>query len=957
MDFLYQLCIAPLEALMGAVLDGAFALTGSWGQSLVLLSLAVNILLLPLYHLAESWQEAERAIQLRMAAKKEEIRAVYRGREADMLLRALYRLHGYSPFMALRAGAGLLIQVPFFLAAYHLLNTSPVFAGQSFCGIADLSLPDGLLSCAGMTFNLLPLLMTGVNLISSAIYAARLSRGERLRLYALAAVFLLLLYASSAALLVYWTCNNIFSAGKNLAYGRLLPFAPEKKSACPAFVPPRPPRFLDCAFGLAGLGLFALVPAWARDAAGPGTVQLLLAGAAAALAAAFILRCLYLRHRPDRMESALPLFLALLGGAVLLCLWQVAPLKRIATFDGWFFYRCRAVIVALAAAWICGREPLCLLFARLGLFCERTIPERAVPGFYLSGLGLAAILVFWHTPADLYASDPEVFPQTLSSLLAGTTLRACVFLGGAACVLRLAPARLRPFLAGAALWIGLAAFAFVFPAAGNYGLMDGFILQEPALLSSRLGPLADAAVALSALALLRLCLLRNKGPVLAGLLQGAGLALLCLGAYALREAPPVEERTRGEGALPAYTDSLLGFSRHGLNTVVLMFDMFTGGHLERILAEEPELARRLDGFVWFPDTVSAGPATLLSLPSLLGGEEYVPAAVNKRRPASLLEDMHRAFAVLPEIFIARGAAVSLADVDELRPSLFRRASPLAGRAEVVGKSFVNDFVPYWRREMGLASLRPENLAPFLVAVGVFRAAPWTIRRHIYNNGAWMNTTSTEYNPTEGPLALVRLLPEISNAEGRGDTFKYIASQLTHFPWQIDPATCLPGPERTLTRLPDGAIAEHLAAERCALRGVAAWADWMKEAGVYDNTQWIVVSDHDAGDNTLGPEFDDLRRLPFTWRPHALLLLKSRQSRGPLRRDEAPMSTADVPALICRENGPCPGIPETDPGPGRVRAHSIGSGGLRRHGEDRFNIITFRVNGSMFRRDNWRREEP
>jgi hypothetical protein len=641
---------------------------------------------------------------------------------------------------------------------------------------------------------------------------------------------------------------------------------------------------------------------------------------------------------------------------VVLCLWQVAPLKRLASPDSWLFYRCRAVIVGFAAAWICSREPFCLLFVRLGLFCERTIPARTVPGLYFSGLGLAAILVFWHTPAALYASDPDFFHESLSSLMAGTLLRAFLFLGLAACALRFAPARLRPLLAGTGLWTGICAFAYVFIAAGDYGLMDGFILQEPALLASRFAALADAAVVLGALLVLRICLIRDKGPALAALMRGAGLVLFCLGIHALYTAPPLDLGEEDGAALPAYTDSLFGFSRDGLNTVVLMFDMFTGGHVERILTEEPELGERLDGFVWFPDTLSAGPTTLLSIAALMGGERYSPAAVNARRPVSLLEEMHKGFAILPDIFVPKGYAVTFADVDELRPSLFVRESPHAARTEVVGKSFLNDYIPYWRKRMGLPSSRWESRAPFLAAVGFFRAAPWMIRRHIYNNGAWLNTSATTYNPSEGPLALVRLMPEISNAERRGDTLKYIASQLTHFPWQVD-AACLPTAERTLTRQPDGAVLEHLNAERCALRGVAAWVDWMKEAGVYDNTQLILASDHDAGDNLLGAEFDDLRRLPFTWRPHALLMLKSRNARGPLRRDDTPMSSSDVVALICRENGPCPDVADATREKDRVRGHSIGSGSLRRHPPDRFDVITFRVNGTLFRRENWREDRP
>ena len=80
LDFLFYLCIHPLETVMRTVLFAAHFLTGSWGWSLVLLRLAVNTALIPVYHLAETWQEAERAVQRAMAPKLAEIQEVFSGR-------------------------------------------------------------------------------------------------------------------------------------------------------------------------------------------------------------------------------------------------------------------------------------------------------------------------------------------------------------------------------------------------------------------------------------------------------------------------------------------------------------------------------------------------------------------------------------------------------------------------------------------------------------------------------------------------------------------------------------------------------------------------------------------------------------------------------------------------------------------------------------------------------------
>ena len=57
--------------------------------------------------------------------------------------------------------------------------------------------------------------MTGINLISAFVFTRGIDKSEKLQLYGLSALFLVLLYNSPAALVFYWTMSNVFSLGKS----------------------------------------------------------------------------------------------------------------------------------------------------------------------------------------------------------------------------------------------------------------------------------------------------------------------------------------------------------------------------------------------------------------------------------------------------------------------------------------------------------------------------------------------------------------------------------------------------------------------------------------------------------------------------------------------------------------------------------------------------------------------
>jgi YidC/Oxa1 family membrane protein insertase len=214
LDALFLVLIEPIRLALLFVLERAHALTGSWGLAIVALSLAFNLALLPAYHLAEKVQNRERDIQRRMAPKIAEFKYAFEGEERYLMLRALYRQHGYHPVYALRGLLPLAIQIPFFIATYGLLSHYKPLAGEPFLMIADLGRPDHLL----FGVNLLPVLMTALNMLAVHLYSRQLPRRERLQSHAIALIFLVLLYRSPAGLVIYWTVNNLISVFKSLYY-------------------------------------------------------------------------------------------------------------------------------------------------------------------------------------------------------------------------------------------------------------------------------------------------------------------------------------------------------------------------------------------------------------------------------------------------------------------------------------------------------------------------------------------------------------------------------------------------------------------------------------------------------------------------------------------------------------------------------------------------------------------
>ena len=217
-EILETLLIGPLKLIFEVIFNVANRFVGHPGLAIIFLSLVMNILVLPLYKRADAVQEENRNVEAKLQAGVAHIKKVFTGDERMMITQTYYRQNNYKPTDVLNGSVSLLLEVPFFMAAYQFLSHLELLEGVSLGPIADLGAPDGMLVIGGIAINLLPVLMTLINVISSALYLKGFPLKTKIQLYGMAGFFLVFLYTSPAGLVFYWTLNNVFSLVKTIFY-------------------------------------------------------------------------------------------------------------------------------------------------------------------------------------------------------------------------------------------------------------------------------------------------------------------------------------------------------------------------------------------------------------------------------------------------------------------------------------------------------------------------------------------------------------------------------------------------------------------------------------------------------------------------------------------------------------------------------------------------------------------
>src|SRR5574344_2460983 len=106
---LYTIIIYPLVQLISFFFDLLLRTFDNIGIVLIGLSSFISLLCLPLYIVAERWQQTERDVEKRLEPGVKRIKESFNVDEQYMILSTYYRQNNYHPIMALRSSFGLFI--------------------------------------------------------------------------------------------------------------------------------------------------------------------------------------------------------------------------------------------------------------------------------------------------------------------------------------------------------------------------------------------------------------------------------------------------------------------------------------------------------------------------------------------------------------------------------------------------------------------------------------------------------------------------------------------------------------------------------------------------------------------------------------------------------------------------------------------------------------------------------
>lgn len=972
LDILYLFFIAPIEICMKAVFDGGYALTHSYGLALIGISLVVNTAVLPIYNKAEKWQEEERELKKRMDLKLRMIHRCFKGQERFAMISTLYRQFGYSPLLALRASIGILLQIPFFFAAYQLLSNMSVLNGVSFGPIRNLGAPDALLSIGGFSINVLPLLMTAINLFSAFFYTHGLSRRDKIQLYGMAALFLVLLYNSPAGLTFYWTLNNVYSLCKNIVQKKWMK-RPGWTAAMQRFARWR---------GRAGREVVTLVPEMFVFRAELSAAHLLIGASVL-----FLLGVMCGKRQLSPLMCGLFLVaILLLACSVIFAHKRLALLQRFSLFQvfvglvgllGSAYIIAHYGITQGSLAKVLVRLPLLGVALVFVLFCEKfagkiytniVSQKKELGELFLPAVALMAFLALVYSPFLVYSSGPQTFNMELEVFASD---KFGIFMAFMICV-AITGVLLRSvrWLFGSLFSVlALAALAFCFVVAPDVGAMDGFMFQKPDALHRWYTHDIDFAVILGAGFFFLAALYFMKIKILSNLFY-ASLTVLMLTTVVnfhtakeiLADVATHDVPEGNAGDLPQNLKDFFTFSRHGKNIVVVMLDMFTGGNMNQLLERHPELATELDGFTWYEDVVTAGSSTVFGKSGIIGGEAAHPVILNTDTEKSLEEKISAAYGKFFRELQNHNFRISVYDdteffhPDELSSYLTKKGTTnfISGRPMWPGA------LPFWENKYNYKIENFQDFRGFFNMIGLYNIAPIYLKKILYDDGKWKSSKSTiiirNIKNTSTYMADLEIPLDASNVSNINEnSFIYFANLITHGPWIVDERG-LPsskggwGETRNLANF--GISEAHLQNEYFALKKLIAWFDWMKANNVYNNTQIIIVSDHGFGDSAeIVKAWEKVPPLYL----HGLLLVKEYGAHGTLRIDrKSLMANWDVPVIILNGLSDDPGIIKAPwLNPARERQHVSGNWRRATHAKNTYTFSdVYKIHGPIYKKENW-----
>ncbi len=796
--------LSSLESFLEYVFLFLYQLSHNYGYAIVLLSVFISLLLLPVYMLAERLQKKELLQRQSMQAKLDEIKQGFQGQEQFMMIQSLYRLHKYHPVLGLRSIGSLLIQIPFFFAAYHMLRDFTALEGMSFLFIEDLSKADALFPFGRYRINVLPFIMTAINIMAANVYTRRVDPKSLVSAWNMALIFFVLLYAMPSGLVLYWTCNNMFTLLKNVVLSFRLQKNKGKEESAWQIIKKKLLMFIEndikvmkVVFFLWLFGgylvlayIFRLVDRLMGEM--PNT---LLGIAIVALVISESMLLLYFyrkqiyrkkfqhdtKNAPRMYSTSIVKYSLFVGSVVCMVIGAAmmyyyiqlpvfmidrdAILFKLSAFammiipNAVLFPYVVSVLYRLRSTGIHAKTPTMLI--------KRKAELRQWWYILLASSSAVILLIFLVLPAEIYKSDPVsvsvsftavliyVLPYIIASIVIPMLIWICC------------PYRVKSYVSYVVLVLSSVVLLYALVVPFDIGGLDHFILMSPQSLSPRASIYVLEGIALICFCFWIFSFLKNSNNrkiIITVLVAVNGLFIYMLVDFGLwlqndavvarisevykqDASSGVESGDTQDVSVPRIADRLFSFSATKQNIVMVLLDMANGGDMQRILDERPSIKERLKGFTWYPNTLSVSAYTSTSVPAMMAGWNYIPENIVDIKGDNLAEKVVGAYDTMFSLFKRYNYLIRMTGSLYYKGQ-YAQCKDLEKQNIACLDYWDDSFVSYWKqnnreqqKETDI-SLSERNIV-LLILTGVLRSVPVMMKYAVYDLGNW-NLSDSEF---------------------------------------------------------------------------------------------------------------------------------------------------------------------------------------------------------------------
>ncbi len=199
----YGSILGPITKPLVLFLNFLYNLTGNYGIAIILMTIAFRIATYPLTLKSLVSMKAMQKVQPQLKL----LQTQYKNNQAQLQkeMVALYKKHKINP---LSGCLPMLIQLPIFIAFFKAIANSVELQGASFLFIRDLAAPDRMIPLGSYYVNLLPIIMGGVQFISSK--QTTMDPAQKHLIYIFPVMMVVIFYSMPSALNLYFLVSTLF---------------------------------------------------------------------------------------------------------------------------------------------------------------------------------------------------------------------------------------------------------------------------------------------------------------------------------------------------------------------------------------------------------------------------------------------------------------------------------------------------------------------------------------------------------------------------------------------------------------------------------------------------------------------------------------------------------------------------------------------------------------------------